>query len=655
MRPADRVLERLDGVERRNGYHMALCPAHEDHTPSLSITEGDDGRTLLHCHAGCAPENIVLELGLTMGCLFPQPERNGNERRKVVEYYDYHDAQGQTLFQTVRMAPKDFRQRRPDGRGGWEWNLKGVDPVLYRLPEVRQAVESGETVFVLEGEKDVDRARSVGLYATTNPMGAGKWRDVYSETLRGANVVIVPDNDRPGREHGKQVARSLQEKAASVKIVELPGLPDSGDLSDWLDAGGSAEDLEHMAREASEVSLSSSLNDWGRQGHSASASTRQLKAVRFCDLTDPGEREYLLEGLVLQTYLTMLYGDGGVAKSLLALALAIAVVRGAGEFLGREVRSTPVLFVDFELDEGEQYRRACQLAKGAGLEEPPEDLYYLSALGHSPREALEAALEECKRLGVGLCIIDSYGLALQGNAEGAGDVIGFNTRYLEPFRAEDVAILIVDHQSKPQGGQRYQDKRPFGSTYKGLLARSVVQVEATERGENSLTVRLRQTKHNFGTLAEPFGARLTFGEDGVEIEEAELDAAELAEEQTLNSTDRVKLALEAGPAFPAEIADASGLALKTVKNVLSSLRKDGEVKDTGKTEGQSKQVSLVSSHLRDRDTRDTHGASEKCRALEPGILGTLEECIHAVPGGCWLCRKSNEGGKQPVLETTGAE
>jgi hypothetical protein len=115
----------------------------------------------------------------------------------------------------------------------------------------------------------------------------------------------------------------------------------------------------------------------------------------------------------------------------------------------------------------------------------------------------------------------------------------------------------------------------------------------------------------------------------------------------------VKLALEAGPAFPAEIADASGLALKTVKNVLSSLRKDGEVKDTGRTDGQSKQVSLVSLHLRDRDTRDTHGANEKCCALEPGILGTLEECIHAVPGGCWLCRSQTKAASKTLLEITG--
>jgi len=214
-----------------------------------------------------------------------------------------------------------------------------------------------------------------------------------------------------------------------------------------------------MAREAPEVSLSPSLNGGGQEGRLDVGSGRELKAVRSRDLTDSGVREYLLEALVLRDYVTMLYGNGGVAKSMLALALAIAVAGEAWEVLGREVRTTPVLFVDFELDEGEQYRRACQLAKGAGLEEPPENLYYLSALGHSSHEALRVALKECQRIGIGLCIIDSYGLALQGHAEDASHVIAFNTQSLEPFRAEGIAALIVDHQSKPQGGQRYQDKR----------------------------------------------------------------------------------------------------------------------------------------------------------------------------------------------------
>jgi putative DNA primase/helicase len=281
MRPTDRVLERLDGVERRNGYHVALCPAHGDRKASLSITEGNDGRALLHCHAGCAPQNIVSRLGLEMRDLALKPERNGKDRCKVVESYDYQDAEGRMLFQTLRMEPKDFRQRRPDGRGGWEWNLKGVEPVLYRLPDVVRAVESGDTVFVFEGEKDVERVRSIGLVATTNPMGAGKWRGSYSESLRGANVDIVPDNDQPGREHAKQVAQTLQDKAASVKIVEVPGLSGSEDVSDWLDAGGTAKELKRMAREAHEVSLLPSLNSEGHWGHPDGGSKRELKAVRF--------------------------------------------------------------------------------------------------------------------------------------------------------------------------------------------------------------------------------------------------------------------------------------------------------------------------------------------------------------------------------------
>jgi hypothetical protein len=116
------------------------------------------------------------------------------------------------------------------------------------------------------------------------------------------------------------------------------------------------------------------------------------------------------------------------------------------------------------------------------------------------------------------------------------------------------------------------------------------------------------------------------------------DASELAEEQTLNSTDRVKLALDAGPAFPMEIVEATGLALKTVKNALTQLRKGGEIEDTGMMDGQSKQVSLVSSHYRDGD-RDTHGPNEKWRELQPNSERALEKCIHDVPGGCWLCKK----------------
>jgi hypothetical protein len=140
--------------------------------------------------------------------------------------------------------------------------------------------------------------------------------------------------------------------------------------------------------------------------------------------------------------------------------------------------------------------------------------------------------------------------------------------------------------------RHWRSKGAFGSVFKTNLARSVIQAEATERGEGTLTVRLRQKKHNFGSLADPFGVKLAFSEEAVSLEAIELGAAELAEEQTLNSTERARLALEDGPAYPWEIAEATGLALKTVRNALTGLRKQGTVEPTGQIENRTEQVRL---------------------------------------------------------------
>jgi len=157
--------------------------------------------------------------------------------------YEYRDENGQSLFEVVRYEPKAFKMRSPNGFGNWTWNMNGVRKVLYRLPEVLAAVQSNETVYVVEGEKDADRLASLGMCATTNPGGACRWRDEYSEALAQASVVILPDNDEAGCRHAEKVARSLNGKAASIRIVELPGLPKKGDVSDWLDAGHTVEEL----------------------------------------------------------------------------------------------------------------------------------------------------------------------------------------------------------------------------------------------------------------------------------------------------------------------------------------------------------------------------------------------------------------------------
>jgi putative DNA primase/helicase len=189
--------------------------------------------------------------GMSHGKASSHRKTNRSDRASIRATYDYQDANGTLLFQTVRFEPKGFSQRRPDGAGGWIWNLRGVERVLYRLPELLGA-DPAETIWLPEGEKDVEALVAAGLVATTNPMGAGKWRSNYAKYFRGRSVVLLPDNDAPGREHMLKVARSLVWVASSIKLLWLPNLPVKGDVSDWLSSGGTAEALKALAAQTPE-------------------------------------------------------------------------------------------------------------------------------------------------------------------------------------------------------------------------------------------------------------------------------------------------------------------------------------------------------------------------------------------------------------------
>ena len=164
-----------------------------------------------------------------------------------VASYDYRDETNALLFQVVRKpktAKPRFVQRRPTpgAPGKWTWSTRGVRRVLYRLPELL-AADADAPVFVCEGEKDVDNVRAVGLTATCNPGGAGKWEPEYARHLRRRDVVVLPDADQAGRDHAALVVRSLAGVARSIRVLALPGLDAKGDVSDWFAAGGTREAL----------------------------------------------------------------------------------------------------------------------------------------------------------------------------------------------------------------------------------------------------------------------------------------------------------------------------------------------------------------------------------------------------------------------------
>ena len=223
-------LQRLHGVRReRNGF-KALCPAHPDRNPSLSVRE-EDGRILVKCFAGCSTKDVCNALGIEMADLFS----DDHSTKRIVAEYSYTDEHGKLLYQNIRYDPKDFRLRRPNGKGGWTWNLGDVHRVLYRLP----AVLAASDVLIVEGEKDADTGNSLGFTATTSG-AAGSWNDGLSDRLRGKRVTIISDADEPGRRHAQKVARSLFGKAESVRLLEFS---DAQDLSEWVDHGGTREGL----------------------------------------------------------------------------------------------------------------------------------------------------------------------------------------------------------------------------------------------------------------------------------------------------------------------------------------------------------------------------------------------------------------------------
>lgn len=262
---ADALLPRWFPQGRQHGKEFKVGNLRGDPGKSLSVNietgewadfdgSGSKGTDLISLYGAKhsvrqieAAKRLAAELGQPIA----EPAQGG--RRREAAAYTYTGANGEVLFQVVRFEPKDFRQRRPDGNGRWIWKMEGVRLVLYRLPSVLAAVKAGRTVYINEGEKGAEAVAGLGLDATCSPGGAEKWRRAYGKALKGADVVLIEDNDEAGQRHTAAVAADLRGVAARVRVLRLPGLPLKGDAFDWIAAGGAAAELEELTAKAPEA------------------------------------------------------------------------------------------------------------------------------------------------------------------------------------------------------------------------------------------------------------------------------------------------------------------------------------------------------------------------------------------------------------------
>jgi putative DNA primase/helicase len=521
------LLGKFERVKKNGRGFSARCPSHEDKKNSLSLTEADGGKVLIRCFAGCTAESVMAAVGLRLSDLFA--EKKSAPKDPVTASYVYTDESGKPLFRVCRTASKGFYQQRFEG-GKFVSGLGGVRRVVFNLPQVLKA----KSVVVVEGEKDVETVRKIGIVATTNPGGAGKWNQSYNEFFKGKYVSVIGDNDEPGKKHAADVARSLSGVAEEVKLIELPGLLDKGDVTDYL---------RHHSKDMLVELI---------------GSTERVKTEEemvTLDVVEPEEVEWLWTDRIPIGCLTGVQGDPEVGKSQLCYKIAALVSRGE-PLPGNQKTLTPspVLLFEFEDPIASVVRKR--------LERMGADLRKISVVNPKLPSGVDFDLVKrwVKRTGPLLVIINpitDYGGERNNNRD--SDVV----KLLRPLAALSqewaFACLIARHLNKQAGPSALY--RGSGSIQYAGQFRSVFTL-GLDRKEPARRI-LAHTKNNFGlkqrsltfTLDE-YGLHFT-GE--VDMTADELVAPATTRERESAKLDRAKAflekILEAGPVRESEIKD----------------------------------------------------------------------------------------------------
>lgn len=500
------ILSRLEGVRGGHGQWTARCPAHDDRQNSLSVSEGKDGRVLLHCHAGCDLDAITGALGLAAKDLFagndggalgwndtiPAKKRG---RAPVIATYDYKDDSGKLLAQKLRRADKSFSWRRPDGRHGWIYDRKGVPNRLYVGGELAGAV------FVCEGEKDVDTLHGLGHNAASGADGAGpgKWKPEYTEQLRGCSVCVFTDNDDVGRAYAAETCNALHGVASSVRLLDLsavwPEIPEHGDITDLVVKFGGPRARELIGQ------LVVSTPEW------EPCEVPQVKEDKPPILmpmsgVEAREPSYLISPYLPEGMLAIMGGVSGSGKTYLVLSWAAAVSNGQRLPFQRQTDPAPpagyVYYFTQENDPNTIIRPRLDLL-GANLD---RILIQASTGGtYEPLTMNDPRLEEAaKQYPPALVIFDPIQSYLGGGVDmSRAEQVRPTLDWLGDYaKRHKCSVVLVSHMSKPTKGEYSALDRLLGSSDFRNAARSIVIV-----GRDPSDKETRVFAHGKNSIGEP--------------------------------------------------------------------------------------------------------------------------------------------------------
>jgi len=459
-----------------NDQHTTLCPFHEDRKPSLSI----QGKTGLFKCFGCKVSGSIydfyakkndLRLPVDFSKVLAGIAKdfniyNGDGAKQAIKptikaRYDYNDESGNLIYQIERLEPKSFRLRRPDDKG-WAYNAKGIKIIPYQLPEVMKADE----VLIVEGEKDVDALSKIGFPATTNPFGASKWPDHFGPYFAGKNVVLLPDNDEPGRAHMKQVAASLESHAASIKWLDLPGLPDKGDVSDFISIFSSKEET------AERLTLMIDGTPEYQEEIMENPATG-LIVVNAADLlqTEPPLPDQILEDTFDAGDKVAIIGSSKLRKSFFLLMLLLCLAAGRDFLKWRITKPLRVLHCQFEIKDLHFHRRLKKMARAMGItsDDIGDRLHIINArgLGISGPDGIERIQKVAMGFHPEVISFDPlYKLTtgIENDAQDAKIILNAFDKLAEQTGA---APIYVHHDAKGSPGDRDIRDRGAGSNVLG--------------------------------------------------------------------------------------------------------------------------------------------------------------------------------------------
>ncbi len=544
------------GAKKSGRGYSLRCPAHDDTTPSLSVSEGDDGKILVNCFSGCSHANICGSLGIEITSLFPTKlgDEYGPAGQRIE--YPYRDENGHTLFSKIRIEPgfngksKSFYWERLGEKGEIIKNLDGCQKILYRLPEVLKAAQEKKTIFLVEGEKDVDKLAQYGLVATTAPESL-KWQDDFTAVLHECDVVILYDMDKTGLERRDLLCKSLYGKVRSLRVIDLPGLEyqesHGKDISDWFADGNTTSRLLEILA--------------SRTDYSPTVPKSKIRAVtleEFLKMELP-KREMILAPFFPSQGLCLLYAQRGVGKTHVALGIGYAIATGGSFLKWKAPKPRKVLYIDGEMPAGAMQERLQRISLKEDLKLPDPSYLQLitpdlqdNAMPDLSIKEERGALEDLI-LGSDLIIIDNISTLFRSVDENEAESWQPVQDWALELRRKGKSVLFVHHAGK-KGLQRGTSKR------EDVLDCVIKLVQpsgySADQGA-AFEVIFEKTRHFTGNDAAPFQVRLKEEEDGLwqwevggitidsEVEEvAEAVKEGLTIGQTMNRTGLTKSQVE---------------------------------------------------------------------------------------------------------------